>query len=441
MKIVNKLIVFTLITGFAAIAAFAQNYKITQSMSMSGQEMKSTVYVKGSRKRTESSGMMGMGADVATIEQCDLGRNLQVNDKKKLYYVQDMGGGSTGGVSSGGKGPAGGGPVTKGGTITQTSAITDTGERKQMFGLTARHIKTTMTMESSPDACDKNNMSMETDGWYVDLPQFSCPISVPRNPYQAPRKSGCQDKTIVKSSGSGKLGFALEMTTTLKTGGSEDGFSQTITTVDFSKATLEDALFNVPADYKLANSPQDLYGKPDLSAMMRGGNNNGDNDSSGNNTSRGGNNSGQNTTSSTKRPGVKRIGVLAPTNRTGENISTTNLQAFLVQNLTTGNVEAVSIGSEADARAAGCDFILSSDFSKLKQSTAGKIGGMFGKVTNTNVSGMYDAQVDYKLVSLNNGQTTLQNKAASKTESNLDRAAEGVLAQEAGMVASAAGKQ
>ena len=99
-------------------------------------------------------------------------------------------------------------------------------------------------------------------------------------------------------------------------------------------------------------------------------------------------------------------------------------------------VEGVAVGSESDASAAGCDYILSSDFSKLKQSTAGKIGGMFGKVTNTSVTSNYDAQVDFKLVSLKSGQATLQNKAASKSESNVDKAAEGVLAMEASMIIS-----
>ena len=56
---------------------------------------------------------------------------------------------------------------------------------------------------------------------------------------------------------------------------------------------------------------------------------------------------------------------------------------------------------------------------------------MFGKVTNTAVGGNYDAQVDFKLVSLKSGQTTLQNKAAAKSESDVDHAAQGVLAMEA----------
>src|SRR5207247_6840545 len=104
--------------------------------------------------------------------------------------------------------------TTKGGTITRTSVVTDTGARKPMFGLTARHIKTSMSMKASPDACDKTNMSIETDGWYVDLPLFSCPVPMPRNPYSRGAKAGCQDTVIGKASGGSKIGFPLEMTQT-----------------------------------------------------------------------------------------------------------------------------------------------------------------------------------------------------------------------------------
>jgi hypothetical protein len=54
------------------------------------------------------------------------------------------------------------------GVWTETFNVIDTGERKQMFGYTARHIKTVTTWESSPKSC-KLRLSKETDGWYVDL--------------------------------------------------------------------------------------------------------------------------------------------------------------------------------------------------------------------------------------------------------------------------------
>ncbi len=47
-----------------------------------------TVYVKGSRKRTEGGAFMGMGGDVADVEQCDMKRNLKISDKKKMYSIE-----------------------------------------------------------------------------------------------------------------------------------------------------------------------------------------------------------------------------------------------------------------------------------------------------------------------------------------------------------------
>ncbi len=438
MKKIEIILGFSFILGIAATTSFAQNYKIKQTTNMAGQNISSTIYVKGSRKRTESSGMMGMGADVATIEQCDLKRNVKVSDKKKQYFVEPFATNFRDTTTSAGKisAPTGGKP-TKGGTLTMTSSINDTGERKQMFGLAARHLKTSMKMESSPDACSQSNMQMETDGWYVDLPQFACPYNVSGNtvPYQRPARNGCQDRMVVKETGGGKLGFPLQVTTTMN-GGEGNGFSQMIETIEFSKAVLDDALFDVPTSYTLAKNEQDLYGRPDFSAIMRGGQSGGDDEDKPKSKSTKSipDMPMQSGTPSSKKAGTIRIGVLAPTNRGGETISLTNMQAFLAQKLTSGNVEGIAVSSEADARTAGCDYLLTSDFSKLKQSTAAKIGGMFGKITNTGVNGNYDTQVDYKLVSLKSGQVTLQNKATSKTEANVDRSAESVLEIEAGAV-------
>ncbi len=295
-------------------------------------------------------------------------------------------------------------------------------------------------MVSSPDACSKQDMKIETDGWYVDLPLFSCPFplaSVPRNAASA-QSRGCEDRIITKSTGTGKLGFALQMTQTIITGGRDEAFSTTMETIEFSKATLDDALFNVPVNYTQANSSQALYGAPDFSELMKGS---ADDDlpkpSASNSTPI---YTAWTSSPGAKKAGVKRIGVLVPANRTSEIVSTTNLQTYLIRQLTVGNVEAVAVNSEADAKALNCDYILSSDISKLKQSTGSKIGALFGKVTNsdTSASQRYDAQVDFKLVLLSSGQSVLQSKAASKTDGNADHSAEFVLAQEASAVLAAA---
>jgi hypothetical protein len=422
MKTALSLILFFAVIVVTSLTASAQNYKIKQRMTMSGQTMESTVYVKGSRQRTESGGFMGMASDVATIQQCDLKRNVQVNDKKRLYFIDPFAAADDVDVAP--ARPVAGGKTVKGGTVTMTTSIVDTGERKQMFGLTARRIKTSMTMKSSPDACTKVDNAMETDGWYVDLPQFSCPVDFRNSQMAAMRDTnrGCEDRMIVKSTGTAKLGFPLELTQKMMSGGTQS-FTQTIETLEFTKAALEDSLFNVPSEYSLASNSEDLYGTPDMSAILRDAQKDvSDPDRSEPKTAR-------DPAPAAKRPGVKRIGVLMPSNQTGEAISTVELQSFLVRQMTAGNVEAVAINSQQEARSFDCDLLFSVDLSKLKQSAASKVGGLFGKVTGTDTSATqnYEAQVDYKMVSIADGRTVLQNKAAKKTSGDADAAVEAVL--------------
>lgn len=425
IRLLFSAIIFSIfLTGFS----FAQNYKIRQVTTMNGQKSESTVYVKGSRKRTEGSGIMGIGGDVANIEQCDLRRNVQINDKKKMYAIDPFDDGEEAApTAKPTPTPAKNTPVIKGGTVTYISNITDTGERKQMFGMTARHVKTSMKIETSPDACMKSDMSSETDGWYVDLPEFSCPVSRPRTP-QMPSSErptgGCRDRIINKSTGSGKLGFPLQETRTMTNGGMS--FTTTTETLEFSKAALDDALFNIPNGYTLAKNSGDLYDTPDYSQMIKNPPNE------------------ENPLSTTKpkAAGAIRIGVFVPTNKTSETVSLPNLQQFLVGKLAGGKIEAVAINNEAEAGTMNCDYVLTSDISKLKLSTAGKIGGIFGKVTNTDTSALkdYDAQVDFKLVSLADGKTVKENKATNKFKGDADKAGESVLALAAQQVLNAVRK-
>ena len=144
--------------------------KIKSKQTMSGQSYENTTYIKGKRQRSET--MNGM---MVSITQCDLRRGLQINPNTQTYMVNPF----TVSVETTTKPAAAtvdkNGVVQAGGTVTTTVTIKDTGERKQMFGYTARHLIITMETASSPDACSKNNMKMETDGWYIDFEQqFDC---------------------------------------------------------------------------------------------------------------------------------------------------------------------------------------------------------------------------------------------------------------------------
>ena len=425
----RKLVYLTAVMCLSTFAAFAQiQYKIKQTVNMNGQNITNTTYVRGQRKRTESGGVMGMSNDVANIEQCDLKQTLQVNDKKKLYSVSPFAAGdSTATATRPSPAKPATAPAKRGGTVTYTNNITDTGERKPMFGLTARHLKTSTVVESSPDACNPLSMSIQADGWYIDLPEFSCPTNIngAQQQYQAPQ-GGCQDRTLTKSTGAGKLGFPLTETRTMNMQGTS--FTSMTETLEFSKAVLEPSLFDIPAGYQAVANSQDLYGTPDYSSMM---NQQDDTSSSSAIASAGRAQSGR-PTAPPPFSGTK-IGVLVPNNR-GDSVSTAELQSALVRGLTGGNLMAVPVSSEAEARAKNLDYVLATDITKLKQSTAGKIGGLFGKVAGTPTSGAFDAQLEYRVTRLSDGKVTLKGNWSSKAKTEVNDAANELMDKEASMV-------
>src|SRR4051794_21271046 len=153
IKTLSKMTGAATVLFLCSIAAFGQNdLKITTKNEFSGQSMQSTTYIKGSRQRTEQV-LPGLNVNMATIEQCDLKRSIQLSDAARKYIITEQAEVEESTPATAPKTrPATPPPAktTKGGVITYIVNSTDTGERKQMFGYTARHIKSSMTTESSP---------------------------------------------------------------------------------------------------------------------------------------------------------------------------------------------------------------------------------------------------------------------------------------------------
>src|SRR5713226_5509522 len=166
----SRLFLFTVIIfAVSAITAisFAQHkpdtdqpirgdFKITIKTSMAGQDMQSTTMIKGLRERSETS-MGGMNMGMVSVTQCDLKRTIEINDRARKYLITPMESDDSSAIDSGGLVGASASrePMRRGGIVTMTVNTTDTGERKEMFGFTARHLKRTTMMESSPDACQQ----------------------------------------------------------------------------------------------------------------------------------------------------------------------------------------------------------------------------------------------------------------------------------------------
>jgi hypothetical protein len=382
---------------------------------------------------------MGIGENLVTIEQCDLKRYIKLNTKKKLYFIDPFSSVNEEVIDENEKPAVSKQPVTqpkttkKGGTITMYYSIVDTGERKKMYGFTARHIWTTQRIKPSPDACTmKDSLLMKTDGWYIDLPEFNCPVRYTGasggGGYQKP---DCQDKFVTRTSGKGKLGFPLiEIRTIYMNDGSgkTTEFTTNLETIELSTMKLDSMLFTIPPGYTQTMKEEDLNEPFDVNAYMNQIKNQ-NQDDNGND-----NNGAVNVQPGEKQPGKMRIGVYNPTG--DDNIEGNSLQQHLVSRLNAGMIESIAVIDEADASAKNCDFVLSTNFTRVK--SASKVGGIIKAIKNTdpNASSSWSIDADMTLTKLGDGSVRTQQKVSGKYNGQVEGAAKQALDEGAGKIIS-----
>jgi hypothetical protein len=375
-----------LLCAVAATTEARADVKIKSRQTMQGQTYDNATYIKGKRQRTEQ-----MGGQSVTIQQCDLRRDLQLMPQMKAYTVRpyDTDSAPTTRATT----PSTRQTVerTQGGLVTSTITTKDTGERKQMFGYTARHLIITIETKSSPDACNPVNTKMETDGWYIDATfQLDCDLDRAAQYYRPqPQSGGCRDRYESKVVGTAKRGFPLWEKMTMFDKDGRENFSMVNEVVELSQATLDASLFEPPADYK---EVKDFSAASMMAAMGPNGRGSQDDDDSSQTsnitTQRVPDLPGQQTASAVgaKRPGVVRIGLAnVQTGAVGDNMSAARLAAgvrdALAARLRSATIEVVLLESsaEAEARQKECDFVVYANVSH-KKGGGGGFGGMLGKV-------------------------------------------------------------
>ena len=375
--------------------------KVKIRQTSGGQTYENATYIKGKRQRSETN-----GGQMVTITQCDLRRSITIMPQMQTYMIQPFGDPSaTNPANTTGPRPAAQ-PVTKGGLVTSTVTTRDTGERKQMFGYQARHIITTMVMESSPDACSQTKTKMEIDGWYIDATfALDCDLGSAYQNYQPPATpGGCRDRYVTKTVGTAKKGFPVWEKTTMFGPDGTQSFTTTSEVLEFSQATLEASLFEPPAGYREVKDFASMYntGMPSTPSA--------DNPSSATTTNPTSTSPATTTNPSSpskatevlpaKKPGMIRIGVVAvKVDKVTEGMNAANLatavQTTLTEKLKAPNVEAVPIQAtvlsqiEAEARQKECDYLVYTAISLKKG------GGGFGSVFGSTAAQVAAATVPY----------------------------------------------
>ena len=421
--------------GRTATAPAANDLKITYRTTTSGHSMEMTTMLKGARERTEMK--LGQGRDIINVTQCDLKRTLQISDSARKYVVTPMETATASANTSAANTSASvdrvSEPSRPGGVINYTITSVDTGERKEMFGFQARHIKRTIAIESSPDACSPIKQRMETDGWYIDFSfGLNCDNPAAQNMGGGISGGGCRDRVRFNQQGAARMGYPLQETMTSYGPDGKVMFTSTKEVVDLSRAPLDAALFDVPAGYVETQNAQELYGMPSMESMTS--------QMSQSTQSRPSVADRSNTAAeNSKSPGVIRVGVVQINNRSGRPVSTESLRGRLISEIQEGGVEAIPLNAssqaeaESEAKAKQCDFVLFTDVSVLKTSAGKKIGGMFGRAVGVGGIDKTEAKVEFKLFAVGDSSPRLQSAATAKEEGD-EASAGAALEQEANQV-------
>ncbi|MEI6669577.1 MAG: hypothetical protein WCP29_15625 [Acidobacteriota bacterium] len=328
----------------------------------------STVSTRGPRQRID------YGADLAVLQQCGVDRIIQVNDQTRKYLSVDGRREPDAGADGAGKG------ARKGGTITYTTTATDSGERKLLVGLSARHVKTVVTKTATPDACDTRSETVETDGWFVEPPVAACPAA-PRIAAVA-SADGCRDTVeYVDAASAPSLGYPLAYTVATTVGEGKDVKRSTLSmeVTDLTRLTLADALFAVPDGYAAVPNLAQLGAPAD----------------------------------GTKRPGVTRACVASVASKAERDVSLDKLSDALVVSLGDAGLDAVRLSARAPAdlraetQSRECDYVLNTEIADVRK--PGK--GILGRVSGTTDG--FGAKVDFKLIAAGGATPALSSSERS----------------------------
>jgi hypothetical protein len=365
---------FVLCCGAGGLTTNAlADVKIKTKSTSGGQVSEYTTYIKGKRQRTE------MNETIVSITQCDLRRQLQLAVPTKTYVVtqfdQKPDAATSAGAQTAGQTPS---AVRRGGIVTSTFNAIDTGERRKMFGYTARRIKTSIITESSPDACNVSRSRMETDGWYIDAVfALDCDAQRGMGGYTGAQEGGCRDEYRMKQVGTAKTGYPVSVTTKLFDENGNESFTVTQEVVEITSAVLDSALFDAPADYRQVSDAREMYGAATNAPAARDDAEDGDTASSG---------AGSSSATGAKRAGVVRVGVaftktLAAADYVDASALADAVREVLLNNLNGATVEVVALQArqtqeaESEARQKECDYVL---YSTVSHKKGGGGGGGFG---------------------------------------------------------------
>ena len=205
---------------------------------------------------------MTNGPHMATIRRCDLGKRFFLNlDTHEYSESPDMGMELPKALAAARKTlkAASPRPPSKP-TLRIETTTTDTGERKQIFGYTARRVIVTtkyVPLEGSNAVAQEST----NDGWYIDIDtRLSCGEQYPPGTLFYSFAAGPAERIEFVRKGDAKLGFAISVVSSNKSSAAgkqpspgHAGPKSETQVIQLQHGPLDPSLFEIPTDFKLVD--------------------------------------------------------------------------------------------------------------------------------------------------------------------------------------------
>lgn len=313
--------------------------------------------------------------DIILIKQRDPKRNIQISRAANSYVV----------VADAPPVPEIAAPRPPG-VVTVTVSIVDLGERKDVFGQTARRVRTVIERTPDTGACDQSRLRTETDGWYIDTPKAL--LAAPDTSKPAAALSGCKDEVTTNETGDPKLlGFPVSYRTTLTDLSEKEpkATESAMEIVEFEIATLDQSLFEISSGLAAAADIREFTKSISDANEAKLANDDGP-------------------SVPDKKPGTVRIGVPEITNKTAQSVDTRALRSRLIAELTEQKIDAIAMAAgpptalDAKARQLGVDYLLIAEVTDLKTSKPGGLTKMMKATAKEEARDITEAKLSVQLV-------------------------------------------
>jgi hypothetical protein len=328
--------------------------------------------------------------DIILIRQRDHKRNVQFSRSANSYVI----------VTDDAPAEA---AAAAPGVVNVSVSIVDLGERKDVFGQTARRVRTVMQREPESGACDQTKALSQTDAWYIDMPKVLAAAPAAVKPPTA--ASGCADDIRITETGDARLiGFPISYTTSLTDLSDKDAkpVESSMEVTEFEVLKLDAALFDIPAGATAAAGPREFtkaISDANEARLARGA---------------------AETVAPAKKPGTLRVGVPEVANQTSQPADTRALRTRIINELEQQKIEAVPMaaGSQAEldarARELGVDYLVLAEVTELKVSKPGGFTKVLKATAKEEARDITEAKLSMQLVAPGGGRPRVSKNATGK---------------------------